>query len=86
MLWSIFDQSQPEFIRWQQVKSITLYTNRGKGRARLKTPVIEIWCPRRAHHTITRRTITTWTLDRDRLAAIKAAAAPDVTISERART
>ncbi len=85
MLWSLSADSRPEFIRWSHVKRITLYTKRGKGRARFKIPVIEIWHPRDTHHTFTRRSITTWKLDRNRLAAIVAAAAPNIAIVERER-
>lgn len=86
MLWSLFAESRPEFIRWSHVKGITLYTKRGKGLARFyKTPIIEIWHPRDAHHTLSSRSITTWRLDRDRLAAIAAVAAPGIAITERER-
>lgn len=85
MPWILFAESRPEFIRWSDVKGITLYTKRGKGLARFKTPVIEIWHPRDTHDSITQRSITTWKLDRDGLAAIVAATAPGVAITERGR-
>jgi hypothetical protein len=86
IVWGPSGESEREFIRWSHVKGITLYTKRGKGLGRFyKTPLIEIWHPRDAHHTLSSRSITTWRLDRDRLAAIAAVAAPGIAITERER-
>ena len=87
LLWSLPDDSKSEFIPWSDVKGITLYTIRGKGRARLKPPGIEIHhrYRRDAHSSYTLRSISTWKLERNRLAAIMAAAAPNIAIVERER-
>jgi hypothetical protein len=86
--WSRPDDSNSEFIPWSHVKGIALCTMREKGRARLKAPSIEIHhrYSRDAHGSSTLRSITTWRLDRNRLAAIVTAAAPGIPIVERGRT
>ena len=87
LLWIFICHCKSEFIPWSHVKGITLYTIRGKGRARLKAPVIEIHhsYSRDAHGSYALRSIITWRLDRNRLAAIVTAAAPGIPIVERGR-
>jgi hypothetical protein len=87
LLWTFKCHCKSEFIPWSKVKGITLYTIRGKGRARLKAPVIEIHhsYSRDAHDSYALRSIITWRLDRNRLAAIVTAAAPGIPIVERER-
>ena len=88
LLWTFKCHCKSESIPWSKVKGITLYTIRGKGRARLKAPVIEI------HHSYSRddhdsyalRSIITWRLDRNRLAAIVTAAAPGIPIARKSET
>ena len=87
LLWTFKCLCKSGFIPWSQVKGITLYTIRGKGRARLKAPVIEIHhsYSRDAHGSSALRSIITWRLDRNRLAAIVTAAAPGIPIVEKGR-
>ena len=87
LLWTFKCHCKSESIPWSRVKGITLYTIRGKGRARLKAPVIEIHhsYSRDDHDTYALRSIITWRLDRNRLAAIVTAAAAGIPIVERAR-
>jgi hypothetical protein len=87
LLWAFKCHCKSGFIPWSQVKGITLCTIRGTGRARLKAPVIEIHhsYSRDAHGSYALRSIITWRLDRNRLAAVVTAAAPGIPTVERGR-
>jgi hypothetical protein len=87
LLWVFTCHCESEFIPWSHVKGITVGTIGGKRRARLRVPVIDIHhsYSRDAHGSYALRSIITWRLDRNRLAAVVTAAAPGIPIVERGR-